>query len=49
MKMKYIGEEERIFPNYGVYKPGDEVESDETLLSTGLFVESKNDEKAGEE
>jgi hypothetical protein len=49
MKMKYIGEEERIFPNYGVYKPGDEVESDETLLSTGLFVKSTNDEKAGEE
>jgi hypothetical protein len=50
MKMKYIGEEERIFPNYGVYKPGDEVESDETLLSTGLFVEVKEKlEKVGEE
>lgn len=49
MKMKYIGEEERIFPRYGVFKPGDEVESDETLLSTGFFVGLENKEEAGEE
>lgn len=50
MKIKYTGEEERIFPNYGVFKPGDEVESNETLLSTGLFVEvKKNLKKDGEE
>jgi hypothetical protein len=49
MKMKYVGEEERFFPNYGVFKPGDEVEFNETLLSTGFFVELKNKKKAGEE
>lgn len=45
--MKYIGEEERIFPQYGVFKPGDEVEYNETLLSTGLFLEI--DKKVGGE
>lgn len=49
--MKYIGDEEREIPQYGVYKPGDEVEFNKTLLSTGLFREMKNSktEKAGEE
>ncbi len=36
-KMKYIGEEEREVPQYGVYKPGDVVEYDESLHNTGLF------------
>lgn len=45
--MKYIGEDEREFPNYGVFKPGDEVEFNETLFSTGLFL--KTDEKVGAE
>lgn len=35
--MIYIGEEERWIPNYGVFKPGDETEFDETLFLTGLF------------
>ncbi len=39
--IKYIGEGERIFPNFGVFKPGDEVELNETLLSTGFFIEKK--------
>lgn len=38
-KLVYIGEDEKEIPQYGVYKPGDEVEFDETLLSTGLFSE----------
>jgi hypothetical protein len=46
-KLVYIGEEEREIVNFGVYKPGDEVDFNETLLSTGLFVE-KN-EKVGVE
>jgi hypothetical protein len=45
-KIKYIGEEERIFPQYGQFKPGDEVEFNETLLSTGLFVEKNKEEGA---
>lgn len=45
-KIIYIGEEEKIFPQHGQFKPGDEVEFNETLLSTGLFAE-KN-EKVGE-
>jgi hypothetical protein len=36
-KMKYIGEEPREIPQYGVFKPGDEVEYNETLFNTGLF------------
>lgn len=40
-KMKFVGDSERIFPGYGQFKPGDEVEYDETLLSTGLFDEKK--------
>lgn len=45
-KLKYIGEEERNFPRFGVFKPGDLVEFNETLLSTGFFVEI--DKKDGE-
>lgn len=37
MKMKYKGTEEREIPGYGLYKPGEVVEYDDTLLSTGLF------------
>lgn len=39
--MIYIGEEERIFPQYGVFKPGEEADYDETLHSTGLFDDKK--------
>lgn len=49
-KMKYIGDEERIFPQLGVFKPGDEVDFNEELLLTGLFIEKKTkSEKEGEE
>ncbi|WP_156107902.1 hypothetical protein [Bacillus sp. UNC322MFChir4.1] len=51
-KMKYIGEEERVIPQHGVYKPGDEVDFNETLYATGLFVEKKHrnvEKKDGEE
>jgi hypothetical protein len=47
-KLLYISEEERIIPQYGVYKPGDEVDYNETLLSTGLFIEKK-EKKVGDE
>lgn len=43
--IKYIGEEERIFPRHGVYKPGDIVDFNEELMSTGLFIEIKDGEK----
>ncbi|MDF2791310.1 MAG: hypothetical protein K0S80_4412 [Neobacillus sp.] len=45
-KLVYIGKEERIIPQFGQFKPGDEVDFNESLLSTGLFKE-KN-EKDGE-
>lgn len=49
-KLKYIGEEERIFPRHGVFKPGDEVDFKEELLSTGLFsVSTIKTEKEGDE
>jgi hypothetical protein len=49
-KIVYIGEGERIFPGFGQFKPGDEVEHDETLLSTGLFrVKIQKEKKDGEE
>lgn len=50
-KMIYIGEEERIVPRHGVFKPGDEVDFDEELHSTGLFDEKKvkSGKKDGEE
>jgi hypothetical protein len=44
-KLIYIGKEEKEIVNFGVYKPGDEVDFDETLLSTGLFSQ-KTDETA---
>jgi hypothetical protein len=47
-KLVYIGEVEKEIPQFGVYKPGDEVEFNETLLSTGLFSQ-KDDEKVGAE
>lgn len=50
-KLIYTGEEERIFPQYGVFKPGDEVDFNESLLSTGLFCEKSKlkDQKEGED
>jgi hypothetical protein len=49
-KIVYIGTGERIIPGFGQFKPGDEVEHDETLLSTGLFrVKNQKDKKDGEE
>lgn len=47
-KMKYIGEEEREVPQYGVYKPGDVVDYEESLHDTGLFRVIKN-RKEGDE
>lgn len=48
--MKYIGQEEREVPGFGVYKPGDEVDFDETLHATGLFdVIDKRKRKEGDE
>jgi hypothetical protein len=48
--MKYIGDEERIVPQYGVFKPGDVVDYDESLHSTGLFSVNKQPQKKdGEE
>lgn len=49
-KMTYTGDEEREVPGFGVYKPGDEVDFNETLIATGLFVviEPKLKKKEGE-
>jgi hypothetical protein len=43
--MKYIGEEPRSVPQIGVFKPGDEVEFNETLHNTGLFDVMKETKK----
>lgn len=50
-KITYIGDEPREIPGYGVYKPGDELEYNETLHDTGLFrvIEKKSARKEGEE
>ncbi len=50
-KLKYIGDEERIIPRHGVFKPGDEVAFNEELLSTGLFREKtkRKEEKEADE
>jgi hypothetical protein len=50
-KMEYTGENEREFPRFGVFKPGDEVEYDETLFNTGLFrvIKEKKKDKEGDE
>jgi hypothetical protein len=49
-KMRYIGEEEREIPQHGLFKPGDEVEYNETLHDTGLFdvLKDKKKEKEGD-
>jgi hypothetical protein len=47
-KMKYIGEEEREIPQYGIFKPGDEVEYDKTIHDTGLFSIEKDNKKEKE-
>lgn len=39
--MKYIGEEEREFPQHGVFKPGEVVDFNKSLHSTGFFDEVK--------
>jgi hypothetical protein len=36
-KLVYIGEVEKEIVGFGVFKPGDEVDFDETLFATGLF------------
>ncbi len=46
-KLIFTGEYEKIIPNFGVYKPGDEVDFDKSLLETGLFREKT--EKDGDE
>lgn len=44
--MKYTGKEEREIAKFGVYKPGDVVNFNESLLQTGLFtVEKKKNEE----
>lgn len=48
-RIEYIGEEERIFPGFGLFKPGDEVDHDESLLSTGLFRVINRKKKDGDE
>jgi hypothetical protein len=44
-KLVYKGENEKEIPRFGVFKPGDEVDFDESLLSTGLFSEKKKNER----
>lgn len=46
-KLVYIGEDEREIPQFGVYKPGDVVDFNETLLSTGLFSQQLTNTEAG--
>ena len=48
--MKYVGSQEREFPRYGVFKPGEAVDYDENLLKTGFFdeIKTKSSQKAGE-
>lgn len=47
--MKYIGEEERIVPQHGLFKPGDVVDYNQSLHSTGLFrLEDKIKKKDGD-
>jgi hypothetical protein len=46
--MKYIGEEERIVPQHGLFKPGDVVDFNESLHLTGLFSVITSKEKDGE-
>lgn len=49
-KMIYVGDEEREVPGIGVYKPGDEVAFNETLMGTGLFrVKENKKQKEAEE
>ena len=46
--MIYIGEIEKEIVGFGVFKPGDKIEFDETLFATGLFS-MKEDNKGGNE
>ena len=48
-KLKFVGDSERIFPGYGQFKPGDEVDFNESLLSTGLFRVIDRKKKDGDE
>ncbi|MEW6424978.1 MAG: hypothetical protein AB1523_09590 [Bacillota bacterium] len=45
MKLKFIGDYEKFFPGFGIYKPGQSVEVDDEkakeLLSTGSFQEAR--------
>lgn len=43
--MKYTEKSEREIPRFGVFKPGDEVEYEETLFNTGLFELDKTKKK----
>jgi hypothetical protein len=47
-KLVYNGNEERIIPQLGVFKPGDEVDFSKSLLSTGLFNEKRKKSEAKE-
>jgi hypothetical protein len=50
--MIYIGEVEKEIIGFGVFKPGQEVDFNETLFATGLFSMKENviqNEKVGAE
>lgn len=47
-RIKYIGNETREFPQFGVFKPDDETEYNEALLKTGMFEEIKSKSKEGD-
>lgn len=44
--MVFISDVEKWIPGFGHFKPGDKVEFNDELFSTGLF---KKDESVGEE
>jgi hypothetical protein len=46
--LKYIGDIEKEIVGFGIFKPGDEVDYNETLYATGLFSKKEN-EKVGAE
>lgn len=49
IKLEFVGESPRLFPDYGEYEPGQVAKftksEAEVLLATGYFVEAKPAEK----
>lgn len=43
--MRYIGDTEREFVGFGVFKPGDKTEYNETLFLTGYFEKIESGDK----